>query len=179
MEPFNSSPKNPPSDSSRVEPPTTAVQHEDPIPAPPPPGPKMRTRLHNTPPSGWEPSGKQNVLVRPGKHGMIAVFMNAPSTTSPKDELVESITSLKGFKIGKIDTSKDGLRAWTTFTGAMSKEKVSGLVVVRRIPKEADTPADVNISCVGLWPTAENAALTKELNTFVDGFKFDFDTDDE
>ena len=165
-------PQTPPASAA----PPAAIQHEDPPaiqdPDPPKKPPTAKKQFRSTVPAGWADVPEDEVLVNPEKDGMIGYAIFKTSDKTPKEMLVAGLANLPNFTSGKIQTSKDGLRAWTTTAKKNTKPPVVGKVVIRRIPQTGDVPADVTIVCFGTWPATENTQFSKDLDAYVDSFSY-------
>ena len=169
----NASSPVPPPQTPQTAPPPAGSQHEEPAPPPAPPGPPMRADLVNVVPSDWVRLPGKPVLLNVALSPLIRFMVYKVDGKSAKEELENSLSNSQGFKTGKIETSPDGLRAWASLTGTDPKIKQKARLVVRHIPKEKDTPADVMVECFGVWPANLDVQLSKEIDTYVDSYKFE------
>ncbi len=116
--------------------------------------------------------GEDDQLVNPTLPGRMLVYVIKTNHLDPADELKDGMASLKALKYGEVKKSKDGHTAWVTITGTNPKNPASGVMVARRVPKEADTPYDVTVIALGMSPPTNADALTKDVLAYVSGFHF-------
>jgi glucose/arabinose dehydrogenase len=151
----------------------------------PPTPPKAKKTLQMKIPGGWArippsmvgaPEDIDAVLLNPPKKGMILVDVYATRDKSAAEEAEETrkaVTQGKGVKAGKVEKSADGNLAWFTWNNPAAGEgkPQCGKVVVRHIPKTADT-ADVTVELLGMWDKANNKENAKDLDEAAASFSY-------
>ena len=126
-------------------------------------------------PQGWArwPGRKDGIeaLVNPALQGII-LFGFADADESVGTLAKDILANITSFTSTNFVVSPDGLRVSAVLKSTNPRKAMSGLLVVRRYPQGAHAPEENTVFCVGTWPTEHDAALSKDLNRYVDGFNY-------
>ena len=159
---------------SVATPPTPTENGKPPSVSPPTPAPV--TTFGSPVPPGWTRVKGADKLINTPRGGTIEIDLFKTGSSTPSAIVIRVVK--ERFHItpvfAELIVASDKLRAsfWllgtvgTKLTGSVSR------IIVRRVPKLENTPADITVVCIGTWPAEHDAELRQDLSAFIDGFTF-------